>query len=250
MAAPPEIVLPVSISAFHRTAGAGTRRNQHACLPRAPRFCVPQRHGALPPRQSSCHVNAREPIFFEQNEKIFSLVFRRAFFALRSAACRGKNAVCCFSNNSHLSNSPFLFSADAAFNMSGPADSAGLGEASMDELVGRLVANVGVDRPVAEKAVGIILDFLVKEGPADKVQPLIARLPGADALLQSSAASDEGGMFTGGIMGAGTRMMAAGLTMSQVQAVTREVIAYTREKAGEDAVGEIVGAVPGLAQFV
>jgi hypothetical protein len=120
----------------------------------------------------------------------------------------------------------------------------------MDELVGRLVANVGVDRAAAEKAVGIILDFLVKEGPADKVQPLIERLPGAQALLQSTAASDTGGTFgMGGIMGAGTRMMAAGLSLSQVQAVTREVIAYTREKAGEDAVGEIVGAVPGLAQF-
>ena len=121
----------------------------------------------------------------------------------------------------------------------------------MDELVGRIVANVGVDRPVAEKAVGIILDFLVKEGPADKVQPLIDRLPGADALLQSSAASDDAGAFgMGGIMGAGSRMMAAGLTMNQVQAVTREVIAYTREKAGEDAIGDIVGAIPGLAQFV
>jgi hypothetical protein len=121
----------------------------------------------------------------------------------------------------------------------------------MDELVERIVANVGVARPVAEKAVGIILDFLVKEGPADKVQPLIDSLPGADAMLQSSAASDDGGGFAmGGIMGAGSRMMAAGLTMSQVQAVTREVIAYTREKAGEDAVGDIVGAIPGLAQFV
>ncbi|MGB9394573.1 MAG: DUF2267 domain-containing protein, partial [Pseudolabrys sp.] len=35
----------------------------------------------------------------------------------------------------------------------------------MDELIGRLVANVGVDRSAAEKAVGIILDFLRKEGP-------------------------------------------------------------------------------------
>ena len=40
----------------------------------------------------------------------------------------------------------------------------------MDELTERLVAKVGVERNVAEKAVGIILDFLVKEGPADKVQ--------------------------------------------------------------------------------
>ena len=51
-------------------------------------------------------------------------------------------------------------------------------------------------------------------------------------------------------MGAGTRMMAAGLSMGEVQAVTRETISYAREKAGEDAVGDIVGAIPGLAQFV
>ena len=52
----------------------------------------------------------------------------------------------------------------------------------MDELVARLVANVGVDKATAEKAVGIILDFLLKEGPSDKVQALIDQLPGAEAL--------------------------------------------------------------------
>lgn len=120
----------------------------------------------------------------------------------------------------------------------------------MDELIARLVANVGVDRVAAEKAVGIILDFLRKEGPADKVQGLIDRLPGAEALMQAQQ-GDSGGMFAmGGLMGAGTKMMAAGLSMGQVQGVTREVIAYTRERAGEDAIGEIVGAIPGLSQFI
>jgi hypothetical protein len=119
----------------------------------------------------------------------------------------------------------------------------------MDELIGRLVADIGIDRTAAEKAVGIILDFLVKEGPADKVQPLLAKLPGAEALMQK-AASESGGGLMGGVMGAGMRMMSAGLSMGQVQSVTRAVIAYTREKAGEDAVGEIVAAIPGLAQFV
>ena len=119
----------------------------------------------------------------------------------------------------------------------------------MDELVGRLVASVGVDRGAAEKAVGIILDFLRKEGPPDKVKALIDGLPGAEALLAQH--SDAGGAFSlGGIMGAGTKMMSAGLSMAQVQGVTRETIAYAREKIGDDAVGEIVGAIPGLSQFV
>jgi hypothetical protein len=54
----------------------------------------------------------------------------------------------------------------------------------------------------------------------------------------------------GGLMGVGTQMMAAGLSMGQIQAVTRETMSFARENAGEDAVGEIVGAIPGLGQFV
>jgi hypothetical protein len=75
------------------------------------------------------------------------------------------------------------------------------------------------------------------------------KLPGSEVYLQSADAAGDGGMFMSGIMGAGTRMMSAGLSMDQVQAVTRETIAYVREKAGEDTIGEIVGAIPGLGQF-
>jgi hypothetical protein len=121
----------------------------------------------------------------------------------------------------------------------------------MDELVERLVANVGVPRTAAEQSIGIILDFLKKEGPPEQVQALLDKLPGYEVYMQSAeAAGDGGGMFMGGVMGAGMRMMSAGLSMDQVQAVTRETIAYVREKAGEDAIGEIVAAVPGLNQFV
>ena len=125
-------------------------------------------------------------------------------------------------------------------------------EGIMEELVARLVANVGVDQAAAEKSVGIILDFLRKEGPPDKVQALIDSLPGAAALLQAQQSADAGGgLFDmGGVMGAGTKMMAVGLSMGQVQGVTKETIAYVREKAGEDAIGEIVGAIPGLSQFI
>ena len=118
----------------------------------------------------------------------------------------------------------------------------------MDELRDRLVAKVGVDRGVAEKAVGIILAFLLKEGPSDKVQALINQMPGAESVMQTTGS--EGGFGMGGIMGVGTKLMAAGLGMDQMQSVTRELIAYAREKAGEDAVGEIVGSIPGLGQFV
>lgn len=118
----------------------------------------------------------------------------------------------------------------------------------MDELVSRLVTEVGIDRDVAEKAVGIILAFLLKEGPADKVQALLASMPGAEAAAQAGEAG--GGFGMGGIMGVGTQLMSAGLSMGEVQSVARTLLAYAREKAGEDTVGEIVSAIPGLSQFL
>lgn len=127
----------------------------------------------------------------------------------------------------------------------------------MDELIDRLVTGVGLDHQTAEKAVAIILNFLLKDGPTDKVQAMINHLPGATALLAAAGPQQEStggtlaGLFgTGGIMGAANQLMAAGLSMGQVQSVTREVVAFSREKVGEENVGEIVGAIPGLSQFV
>jgi hypothetical protein len=129
----------------------------------------------------------------------------------------------------------------------------GSGEAcDMNELIDRLVTKTGVERAAAERAVGIILDFLLKEGPTEKVQRLVDQMPGAAQLVANEQSGGGGGFFggMGGIMGAANRLMAAGLSMGQVQSVTREVVAYARETAGEDTVGEIVGSVPGLSQFV
>jgi hypothetical protein len=122
----------------------------------------------------------------------------------------------------------------------------------MDELVDRIVAKVGVDRTVAEKAVGIIFDFLSKEGPTDKVQALLDQLPGANEAVAVARAGDGGGLFgrMGGVMGVGSRLMSAGLGMGEIQGVTRELMDYAREKAGDEAVGDIVAAIPGLSQFI
>jgi hypothetical protein len=125
-------------------------------------------------------------------------------------------------------------------------------EEAMDELVDQVVGNVGIDRPVAERAVGIILDFLAAEGPADTVQALLGRLPGAAEAVASARAEGGGALFAGagGIMGVGSRLMSAGLDMGEIQGVTRELIAYARDKAGDHDVNAIVEAIPGLSQFI
>ena len=63
----------------------------------------------------------------------------------------------------------------------------------MEELIGRLVANVGVDRAAAEKAVGIILQFLLKEGPAGKTQALVDNMPGAAAAIAAASPDSSSG---------------------------------------------------------
>ena len=113
----------------------------------------------------------------------------------------------------------------------------------MEELISRVMAAGGIDQGLAQKAVGMILGFLKKEGPADSVSSLMDALPGAEALVAESA----GG---GGVMGLGAQMMGAGMSMGQIQSISKEVFAFGREKAGEDAMGAIVGAIPGLGQFV
>ena len=112
---------------------------------------------------------------------------------------------------------------------------------------GELVAELGIDRQVAEQAVGIILAFLIKEAPADKIKPLIDAMPGA---AEAAAAAPKAGAFSmGGIMGVGTQLMGLGLGMGEVQGVARTLLAFAREKVGADQVDEMVGAIPGLSQF-
>src|SRR5260370_19252161 len=105
----------------------------------------------------------------------------------------------------------------------------------MDELVDQVAGNVGIDRPVAERAVGIILDVLASEGPADTVQALLGRLPGAAEAVASARAESGGGLFAGagGIMGVGSRLMSAGVDMGEIHGVTRRLIAYARHKASD-----------------
>jgi hypothetical protein len=54
----------------------------------------------------------------------------------------------------------------------------------------------------------------------------------------------------GGIMGLAGQLQGFGLGMGQIQTLGKELFAYGREVAGEDTMGAIAGAIPGLSQFV
>jgi hypothetical protein len=102
----------------------------------------------------------------------------------------------------------------------------------MDDLIGRLVAHAGVDRAATVTAVGVIAQISLNEGHTDKVRALIRHIPSADAAMPVPSSS--------------LRTPRIG----QFQAIITEALTFSREQAGDDAVGNIAGAIPGLGQFV
>lgn len=115
----------------------------------------------------------------------------------------------------------------------------------MDELVARIVAATGVSPATARNAAIIIFKFLLHDGPAGTVGPLVDRIPGA---RQAIAASALGG--SGGVMGVFNDLTAAGLGMGEVQGAARAFLDYARETVGAAEVDAVVAGIPGLGQFV
>jgi hypothetical protein len=127
----------------------------------------------------------------------------------------------------------------------------------MEELVARITKSTGLDAATAQRAVGLILAYLQKEGPPEQVSQLFAAIPGSEQVAAQSGDGGPGastggfmGMMGGGVMALGQNLMSAGVSMGQMQPLGRELFAYGREKAGEDVMGPIVGSIPGLSQFV
>ncbi|MCB1493682.1 MAG: DUF2267 domain-containing protein [Rhodobiaceae bacterium] len=126
----------------------------------------------------------------------------------------------------------------------------------MNELISRIASSAGIDEELAQKAVGIILNFLNKEGPDGPMQKILDAIPGArDMVAEAGQESSSGGLLGGllggmGAMGAMNELNSAGLGMGQIQSVTKELVGFAKEKAGPDTVDEVISSIPGLSQFV
>ncbi|MEP4770988.1 MAG: DUF2780 domain-containing protein [Roseibium sp.] len=132
-------------------------------------------------------------------------------------------------------------------------------EQTMEELINRIMSTAGVDEEVANNAVGIILGFLSKESPEDKMQLVFDALPGAEELVAARAVAGGGGLLGGlgnmmggtmGAMAALNELKQTGLDMGSIQSVVKELVSYAKEKAGDDVVNEMISNIPGLNQIV
>lgn len=135
----------------------------------------------------------------------------------------------------------------------------------MDNLIARVAAAANTTPETARQAVAMIVDFLKREAPEDAIQALTTKAPALNAIvasIQSAGGEGMGGVLKGlmgtgsgamgggGLMALGSGLMGLGLTMDQIQTAGKEVFAYARNAAGDDVVGEISAAIPGLAQFI
>src|SRR3984893_6907098 len=127
----------------------------------------------------------------------------------------------------------------------------------MEDLIARIAAAADVEPEIAKKSVEMILAFVRREGPQAEVDALFAAVPGA-AEAADAASGESGrsalngsiGAMGGGLMGLASRLTSLGLGMSEMQTIGRQVFAYVREKAGDELVGQVAAAIPGLTQFL
>jgi hypothetical protein len=126
----------------------------------------------------------------------------------------------------------------------------------MEDLIARIAAAASVEPEIAKESVEMILAFLRKEGPQAEVDALFAAVPGAAEAADAASGESGGGALKGinatggGLMGLAGRLTSLGLGMGEMQTIGRQVFAYVREKAGDELVGQVAAAIPGLAQFL
>lgn len=120
----------------------------------------------------------------------------------------------------------------------------------MDELLARIAADAGISQATAERAVGHILAYIKAEGSGAEVGRMIDATPGAKEAMAGAGEDDGGGMFGGGIMALGSKLMGLGLDMGQIRTIAEELVAFARAHAGESTVDKAIASVPGLSQFV
>lgn len=132
----------------------------------------------------------------------------------------------------------------------------------MDEFIKSVTGRLGMDEGTAKTAIGSILGLLKKEGDNEAVGTLIAKLPGAEALMRSASAPAEtgkggllgkiGGMVGG--LGGGASGLAAlassGLSGDKIKSFVTMFVDWAKGKVGADVVNKAIGSVPALKSLV
>ena len=133
----------------------------------------------------------------------------------------------------------------------------------IDQLIAKIVAEIGLDQSTAQKALGTLFSLLQKEGDGAAVGALLDKLPGAAELADQFGA--EGGGLLGGLAGAAGGLLGgkaggaleamaalkeAGVSMDDAKSMMPVVTDFMKQNAGEDVVKAALSSVPALSDFL
>ena len=135
----------------------------------------------------------------------------------------------------------------------------------MQDLIELLVAKLGIDKSIAEKATGVALSFLKDKLDDTMFGQLLDKLPGADSLVgQAEENTSGGGGLMGSLLGAASsaiggeagdaleltgKLKDSGLELSKFGDFGSTVTDYIKDKAGDDLFGQVLSNVPELAKL-
>lgn len=133
----------------------------------------------------------------------------------------------------------------------------------MQEFIQSAVSQLGINEDQAKSATGGLLNFLKNQGGGNEAQSLIAKLPGAEDVIQSTGSSSEssGTLGGGGMMGGLTSAMGQSggalaalqgseFSASQAGPFVKMLIDYARQKAGPEIVERVVDKVPAIKAMI
>jgi hypothetical protein len=138
----------------------------------------------------------------------------------------------------------------------------------MEELIQRVVSNLGIDEELAKTVIGLIFNLFKENGESGAVETLMNAMPGSADLASAAASTlsdgDSGGGGLGGMLGAAASLLGgdspamalvgqltgAGLSINQAKDLGTEVMNFANEKAGADVVAKVASSIPGLDQLL
>ncbi|MEM1140329.1 MAG: DUF2780 domain-containing protein [Pseudomonadota bacterium] len=139
----------------------------------------------------------------------------------------------------------------------------------VDELIGQITGQLGIDAGTAEKGVGSILAAVQSQASDADASDLMSKLPGAEALIEkvtSAQGGGGGGGLVGGLMSKAAGMLGqsgggdlmgmlsqfsgSGVSLDEIKSMAPTVLGFAREKAGDDLVNKILGQIPALKSLL
>lgn len=98
---------------------------------------------------------------------------------------------------------------------------------SLNSIIEQVADAAGLETPVAEKTVGIMLSVLQQELDSQTIAEVFAAIPGAASMANANALSRE----PDGLAGFHA-LSRSGLTQTQVRSASAKLIAYVRANVG------------------